>query len=88
MAKALRNRGNVVYSYQGTGMKKLKLRLDDLRVEGFQMMAALPEEGTVIANEASAQACSMAAPSQCVTCDYSCTPSCLDSCSPLRSCLC
>ena len=69
-------------------MKKLKLHLDDLRVEGFELAPAHAEQGTVLAREASGpNVCSNAA-SECVTCDYSCTPSCLDSCIPLRSCLC
>jgi hypothetical protein len=59
-------------------MQKLKLRLDDLKVDTFQTTAAQREKGTVFGEQCTCPtACTCPG---CPTCDASCNGSCNASC--------
>lgn len=60
-------------------MRKLSLKLDDLRIESFDTAAAAEEKGTVVAEQCSCGATCMA---DYGTCAYSCRATCNGSCPP------
>jgi hypothetical protein len=68
-------------------MKKLKLEMDSLRVDGFVLGAAEREKGTVFGEQSTGHLqCS--GPTEYMTCQLSCSPSCLGTCLNHSTCLC
>ena len=62
-------------------MKKLRLQIDDLRIDSFQMTSPEPRKGTVLGEQLTLRDC----PNSCMdygTCCYSCAATCHGSCPP------
>lgn len=59
-------------------MKKVRLTLDDLRVDSFQTSGGRREEGTVFGEQCTCQT-NCTCPG-CPTCDYTCPNTCWETC--------